>query len=166
VQSESVKVEVLDDAGRPCAPGAIGRVVVSSLHNFAMPILRYKLGDYAEAGAPCPCGRGLPTLARILGRSRNMLVLPSGERYWPLSGAFEFRDIAPIRRSQMVQLDLERIEMRMVADRPVTPDEERRLAGVVRRWVGHPFEVQFKYLDAFPASASGKFEDFISMVRS
>jgi phenylacetate-CoA ligase len=166
VQAESVKVEVLDEAGRPCAPGGVGRVIVSSLHNFAMPLLRYELRDYAEAGPACPCGRGLPALARILGRQRNMLVLPDGERQWPLSGAYEYRDIAPIRRSQMVQLDLERIEMRMVADRPVSADEERRLAEVIQRWIGHPFKVEFKYLDDFPATPGGKFEDFISMVES
>lgn len=164
VQAESVKVEVLDDAGRPCAPGGVGRVVVSSLHNFAMPLLRYELRDYAEAGPQCGCGRGLPTLARILGRQRNMLRMPNGERQWPLSGCYEYRAIAPIRRSQMVQLDLERIEMRMVADRPVTAGEERRLTEVIQRWLGHPFRIAFKYLDAFPPAPGGKFEDFISMV--
>jgi len=164
VQSESVKVEILDDEGKPCAPGVAGRVIVSNLHNFAMPLLRYDLGDYAEAGEACPCGRGLPTLKRVLGRRRNMLTLPGGERQWPLSGVYEYRDIAPIRRAQMVQLDLERIEMRLIADRPVTADEERRLTEVIHRWVGHPFQVGFKYLDAFPQKANGKFEDFISLV--
>ena len=47
LQSESVHVEILDEAGRPCAPGEIGRVIVSPLHNFAMPLLRYESGDYA-----------------------------------------------------------------------------------------------------------------------
>ena len=164
VQSESVKVEVLDNAGSPCAAGAIGRLVVSSLHNFAMPLLRYELGDYAEAGGPCLCGRGLPTLARILGRRRNMLVLPSGERRWPLSGFSEYRDIAPIRRYQIVQLDRGRIEMRFVAERPVSAEEERRLTEVIQRWLGHPFQLSFVYLDAFPATPGGKFEDFISLV--
>ena len=103
VQSESLLVEVLDEQGNACPPGAIGRVVVSTLHNFAMPLLRYETGDYAEAGAPCPCGRGLPTLARIAGRQRNMLVLPNGERRWPLSGFRRYRDIAPIRQYQIVQ---------------------------------------------------------------
>jgi len=164
IQSESVMVEILDEGGRPCAPDVPGRVVVSNLHNFAMPLLRYDLGDFAERGEACPCGRGLPTLKRILGRRRNMLVMPNGERQWPLSGLYEYRDIAPIRRMQMVQLDLERLELRLVADRAVTADEERRLTEVIHRWIGHPFKVQFTYLDAFPQKANGKFEDFISMV--
>src|SRR6185312_15465562 len=60
VQSENLFVEVLDEAGRACQPGEVGKVVVTTLHNFAMPLLRYDIGDYAEVGAPCRCGRNLP----------------------------------------------------------------------------------------------------------
>ena len=68
VQSEAVLLEVLDAAGQPCAPGTPGRVVVTPLHNFSMPLLRYALGDLAAWGPPCPCGRGLPVLSRIPAR--------------------------------------------------------------------------------------------------
>ncbi|HEX7275899.1 MAG TPA: AMP-binding protein, partial [Acidimicrobiales bacterium] len=60
VQSESVYLEVLDGAGNPCPSGEVGRVVVSSLHNYASPLLRYEIGDYAAMGGPCGCGRTLP----------------------------------------------------------------------------------------------------------
>ena len=51
VQSEAVIVEVLDDSGRPCRPGEIGRVVVTPFFNFATPLIRYDVGDFAEVGA-------------------------------------------------------------------------------------------------------------------
>ncbi len=70
VQSETVMLEVVDPDGRACAPGEVGLVVVTPLHNFAMPLVRYVQGDYAEAGGRCDCGRGLPVLSRILGRVR------------------------------------------------------------------------------------------------
>ena len=73
VQAESVLVEILDERGAPAPPGETGRVVVTDLHNFAMPLVRYEIGDYAEVGEPCACGRGLPVLRRIVGRVRNML---------------------------------------------------------------------------------------------
>jgi phenylacetate-CoA ligase len=63
-----IYAEILDDADRPCAPGEVGRVVVSTLHNYAMPLFRYDLGDLAEVGPPCECGRTLPVLNRIVGR--------------------------------------------------------------------------------------------------
>jgi phenylacetate-CoA ligase len=64
VQSENALVEVLDEKGRPCGPGETGRMVLTPLHNFAMPLIRYDVGDYGVVGEPCPCGRGLPVLTR------------------------------------------------------------------------------------------------------
>ncbi|MGH7125970.1 MAG: phenylacetate--CoA ligase family protein, partial [Stellaceae bacterium] len=54
VQMEAALVEILDAKGNPCAPGEVGEVVVTPLHNYATPLIRYALGDYAEVGAPCP----------------------------------------------------------------------------------------------------------------
>ena len=65
--SEAIIVEVLDDEGRPCKDGAIGRVVATPLFNLAGPLIRYATGDFAEAGT-CECGRTLPTLKRIAPR--------------------------------------------------------------------------------------------------
>ena len=166
VQSESVLVEVLDERGKPCAPGETGRLVLTSLHNFALPLVRYEIGDYAEAGPACRCGRGLPTLARVLGRKRNMLTLPDGARRWPLTGFMAFRAIAPVRRYQFVQLDRGTIEARFVVDRPLRGEEEERLAEAIRGALGHPFDLQFTYLDAFPPHPGGKFEDFVSRVEA
>ena len=90
IQSESALVEVLDEAGNPCRPGETGTMVVTPLHNFAMPLIRYAIGDIAEVGAPCACGRGLPVLARLLGRVRQMLVLPSGARRYGNVGDLAF----------------------------------------------------------------------------
>lgn len=165
VMAESALVEVLDDAGAPCAPGGIGRLVVTRLHGFATPLIRYEIGDYAEAGAPCPCGRGLPTLARIVGRSRNLVVLPDGRRHWPLVGFDRYRAIAPVRQYQLVQHDLEHIEVRLVVDRPLTEAEEAQLAEVIRISLGHAFRMRFRYYpDSIPRGPGGKFEEFISLV--
>lgn len=76
VSAETVAVEILDAEGKPCSRGDIGRVVVTDLQNFATPLIRYALGDYAEAGGPCPCGRGLPTLKRIHDRVSVLRVAP------------------------------------------------------------------------------------------
>jgi len=167
VMAESVFVEILAADGSACEPGQTGRLVVTSLHNFAMPLIRYELRDHAEAGAPCPCGRGLPTIARILGRTRNMVRLPGGGQHWPQVGFMAFRDIAPVRQFQFVQRTLEEIEARFVADRPLTADEEARLAAVIRSALGHPFRIAFSYFDGeIPRGAGGKFEEFVSLLET
>lgn len=63
VQAENVYLEVLRRDGTPCAPGELGHVVVTPLHNFAMPLLRCELGDIAALGGGCDCGRGLPVIS-------------------------------------------------------------------------------------------------------
>ena len=83
MQSECAFIEVLRPDNTPCEPGEVGKVVASSLSNFATPMLRYENGDMAEVGESCPCGRGLHVLKRIIGRVRNMAVLPNGERLMP-----------------------------------------------------------------------------------
>jgi phenylacetate-CoA ligase len=161
VQSENLLVEVLDDDGRPCAPGEIGRVVVTTLHNFTMPLIRYVLGDYAEVGGACACGRGLPVLPRILGRSRNMVRLPDGSRHWPTFPPQEWNHVARARQFQVAQIGREEIELRLVLDRPLDAAREQQLAATFRRLLRHPFHVSVRRMTHIAASPRHKFEDFV-----
>jgi phenylacetate-CoA ligase len=165
VMAESLIVEVLDESGRPCRDGEIGRVVVTDLHNFATPLLRYDLGDVAEAAGQCSCGRGLPTLRRVLGRARNLMVMPNGERVWPHLGTQRFREIAAILQYQFIQHDREAIEARFVAATPLTQDQEERMRKLLQNALGHPFAIRFTYFDnEIPRGPGGKFEQFICKV--
>ncbi len=166
VQAESVFVEVLRDDGTPCDTGEAGRVVVTPLANFATPLLRYEIGDYAEPGPPSPCGRGLPVLTRILGRARNMLLLRDGGRFWPSFGSRGFTAIAPIRQHQVVQHDFDALEVRLVVERPLTPGEEAGLREHILSRLPSGLRISFSYHAEIPRSAGGKFEDFVSRVDS
>ncbi len=164
VQAENVLVEVVDESGAACPPGGIGRVLVTPLNNFAMPLIRYEIGDYAEAGAPCACGRGLPVLARIMGRSRNMLRLPGGGTHWPGVPMRALKDIAPLRQFRMIQHSLTGIELQLVSDRPLTGDEETALRNALHKRLGYPFEVRFVRMERIERGANYKFEDFVCQV--
>ncbi len=165
VMSESVIVEVLDEAGNACREGEIGRVVVTSLHNFATPLIRYEIGDFAELGGACPCGRGLPTLKRILGRERNLIRIPDGTQHWPLLGLFVYQDIAPIVQFQFVQYELDKIEVRLVVEEPLSPDQEAALKSCIHMTLTYPFGLRFRYFETeIPRGAEGKFEQFICQV--
>lgn len=165
VMAESVLVEVLDAKGQPCAPGETGRLVVCSLHNHAMPLIRYELGDYATVGHSCACGRTLPTLERIAGRERNMLRLPGGGQRWPTVGLLPYREVAPVRRFQMIQHSLEDVEVRLVTDRVLSATEESQLARMITEALGHPFRLQFAYFEGeLPRPANGKFEEFVCAI--
>ena len=164
VQAEGVYLELLDDRGQPCAPGTLGRVVITVLHNFATPLIRYDIGDYAEAGEPCDCGRNLPVIRRIVGRVRNMLRLPGGGMRHPRFGEAQFGSIAPVRQFQVLQKTLQDIEVALVVARPLTAAEEDTLRALILKNLAHPFTVSFVYRDDIPRSAGGKYEDFRSEV--
>ena len=164
VQSENLLAEILDERGRPCAPGEVGRVVVTDLHNFAMPLLRYEIGDYAEVAPPCACGRGLPALARIAGRVRNMLLTADGKRFWPLLNSRKLRDIAPVLQHQVVQKDFDLIELRLVSAAPLDARQEAEVRALVLSGMPQGMRLVFAYCDDIERGPGGKFEDFICAV--
>ncbi len=165
VQSEGVLVEILSGDGTPSAPGKTGRLVITDLHNFAMPLIRYDIGDYAETGGPCPCGRTLPVITGILGRIHNMFTLPSGERFWPVPfTSNELLAVAPVRQFQFVQKSLEEIEVKLATARDLREEEEEALRELIGRRLGPDFALRFVYVDEIPRLPSGKYEDFRSEV--
>lgn len=164
VNAENIFVEVLDENLQPCCPGIAGQVVVTPLHNFCMPLIRYALGDYAEVGEPCGCGRGLPVLKSILGRQRNMLTLPDGSRHWPSFPAEAWANIAPIRQIQLVQTDIQSIKANIVTTRPLSPGEEKGFIQALQSRFGYPFDISLNYVYEIDRAKSGKYEDFMSMV--
>jgi phenylacetate-CoA ligase len=164
VMSEACMLEVVDAKGKPCGPGEIGRIVVTPLHNFAMPLLRYEVGDYAEAGGPCACGRGLPVLNRILGRARDIVHMPDGQERLAFWGAQAVRQVQAIVQHQVAQVAPELMEFRLVSHRQLTPAEEEFLITGVHQNLGYPFKVRFVYMDDIPRAASGKYQDFVSLI--
>ena len=164
VQAEALIMEVVDDDGSRCAPGEPGRVVVTPLHNYAMPLFRYEIGDYAEMGEPCACGRGLPVLTRILGRRRNMLVLPNGGKFWPSFGARALQKIVPMREHQFRQIAPNVIEALLVTEAPVTPEQEEEMRGILARGLPVPFDIRIRCVAEIPRPASGKHEEFVSLL--
>jgi phenylacetate-CoA ligase len=168
VQSENVWLEIVDDAGAPCAPGQAGRVLLTSLNNFATPLIRYEIGDHAEFGQPCRCGRGLPTLSRIHGRSRNRVAMPDGTNRFPRMGEGEIFVGAPdlkVRQYKCVQHTLDDIELIVAADGMATPEQQQGIIRAMQTNLGHPFPVRLTFVDKIPRSPNGKLEIFVSHVR-
>ena len=164
VQSEAVIVEVVDDNGKPCRPGEIGRVLVTPFFNLAMPLIRYEVGDFAEVGAACTCGRSLPTLSRIMGRRRNILFGEDGRHYWPTLDSFDFSKVAQSREHQFRQIAPNVIEVWLVVDSPRSPAQEDEMRCLVAASLPGAFEIRFRYVPEFQRGPNGKHEEFLSFV--
>jgi phenylacetate-CoA ligase len=165
ISAEAVVVEILHADGSPAAPGEIGRVVVTPLYNYAMPLIRYEIGDMAEAGSASPaCGRGLPTLRRILGRTRNMFRFRDGTTLWPIPTAFAVRRFIAVKQAQIVQTDLDHIEIRYVPEGAARATDVAALTKQVQSVLRQPVDVALRSVDRIERSPSGKFEECISLV--
>ena len=162
VQMEAAITEVLDSRGNPCGPGEIGEVVVTPLHNYATPLIRYALGDYAEVGEPCPCGRGLTVLRRIVGRARDMVILPTGERRFGYHSPDLLAGLAPIVQHQIAQTSRDELEIRLVVRRPLTPEEEATVIALVNANYGGGFRCRIGYRDEIARADGGKYFVFRS----
>lgn len=173
VQSEHVLLEVLRADGSPCEPGESGRVVVTALHGYAMPLVRYEVGDFATLGAACSCGRGLPVLSSIVGRVRNLLRLrpdpehdaaDPGDVLWPRYASNILGGRFPVRQFRLVQRDYEVFELQLVAE-PLGESAEHALrvliAQTLRPHLAADPQLSFNYLESIPRGAGGKFEDFV-----
>ena len=142
-------------------------MLITSLNNFATPLIRYELGDMAEFGEPCACGRGLPVIRRIHGRKRSRLLLPSGESLFPFLG--EHGDIAratgvKLHQFQCVQHSLEDIELKLVLERALDSNEQAAVSALMQRNLGHPFRIRFSFPAQIPRGPTGKYEDFVSLI--
>lgn len=163
-QSDHLLVEVLDAQGQPCREGEIGQVVVTDLHNFAMPLIRYALRDWAEVGPVCPCGRGLPTLCAVKGRTRNMALSPDGKPFWPVLESRRFVDAIPnLRQYQFVQTACDAITATLVCQPAPDDNQLKALQAALEQALGHVYRWTWQIQGTeLPLTASGKFEEFVS----
>ncbi len=162
VHAENVYLEVLDDAGDPVAPGETGRVVLTTLHNFRTPFVRYEVMDRATVAAgPCPCGRGLPLLTAVSGKSHPVLRLPDGS--WQNSSrlAVRMRKIGGFYQFRITQLAPDRYAVRVIPSAEWSPDHAGRVVDMVREFCRHAVEVTVETATHRELSAAGKAADIV-----
>jgi phenylacetate-CoA ligase len=129
-------VEIVDDEGLPIPRGQMGKVLVTRLDNYAMPLIRYYVGDLAEldAGDPgkCACGRSLPLLRRVIGRDTDIVRTRSGKQLIVHFFTGIFEHIPQIAQFQVVQSTLDEIDIHYVSG----PDFHKDVLAFVENKIG------------------------------
>lgn len=164
VASETSLLELIDDDGHAAAAGAAGRVIVTPFYSYAMPLIRYELGDRAIAArrdGKCPVT--LPALKEIIGRERQPFILRNGSKRWlPLRSGLI--DMVDYRQFQIVQTEIGRIELRVVSDLENPLKDPAGLDALITDWMTEPTSVDVVKVDAIPRQPNGKIQDVVSMV--
>jgi phenylacetate-CoA ligase len=163
--AENVLVEVLDEHDRPCAPGQTGRVVLTNLHNFRAPFIRYDIGDEVTlAPGRCPCKRGLPLLTQVHGKVRPLFRLADGRLKRSGSLAEDIARLGGQRQYQVVQKSLELILVRIIPDATWTDGHRERVRRLVNEFFEGTLQVEIQLVEHLPPPPSGKFQSMVCEV--
>ncbi len=166
IPAEVLYVELARADGTPAGAGEVGEILVTTLRNPAMPLIRYRTGDLAVRRAdPCSCGRTLPMLERVVGRAPEVLVTASGGLIAPedvvrpaVASAPEAVVDLDVGQREDLSLDV-RVVLRSGAQ---TSDAIRRVAETLDELVGIRGAARVEAVDAIPLSASGKRRHVVS----
>jgi phenylacetate-CoA ligase len=162
-----VLVEVLRD-GQPAEPGERGEVVVTNLHAYAMPFIRYRIGDLATRGAACACGAPFSTIGQIQGRMIDYFPLPDGRMLHPyeIVSRLVWGPTEWLKQYQLVQERRDRVVLYAVVAHPAAAEQAERVERTVRPILGQGVEFELRLVDRIPLESTGKLRPSRSLVHS
>jgi phenylacetate-coenzyme A ligase PaaK-like adenylate-forming protein len=163
---DAVSVRLVDDRGRDAEPGAAGHVVLSNLTNRATVLLNYRLGDVATLSqAPCPCGRTLPVIEALYGRSDDLLRLPDGRPMHALTVLEKLQAVPGVLQVQIVQHTPRHFTLRVVGKSGVQEAEAAAaLIHALRSKAGDEAHVGVQWMDTITPGANGKVKAVVSQL--
>ncbi|HUI59926.1 MAG TPA: hypothetical protein VLX90_06875 [Steroidobacteraceae bacterium] len=163
VNAEALWVEVVPDA---LTPAGAGRLVVTDLLNLGMPLIRYEIGDLGAWSADaCPCGRGLPLLARVEGRVTDFLTLPDGRMVSGPALTLVVADLHDVRQVQFVQTAPAEVRLRVVPGADFGEHTRAELRRRLAYYLDSSTRLEFEEVDRIAQEASGKYRFVINRVR-
>jgi len=165
ISAEDIVIEIVDGAGRRLPPGQQGEIVVTHLATADFPFVRYRTGDVASLDpSPCRCGRGLPLLADIQGRSTDFVTAADGTVMHGLSLIYSVRDVPGIEQFRIVQHDLLHTEVELVTNESFAVEAERRIVDGFKARLGHAVDVRVTHVPVIARERSGKYRYVVSHV--
>ncbi len=157
VHAENVILEILDDQHRPCQPGQTGTVVLTALHNFLTPLIRYEILDEATlASEQCPCGRGLPLLRRVDGKVHPMLNLATGSKKNSAALVVALQELGGIRQHQIIQKATDQVQVRIVPKDRWTQEQSGQIARMIDDYLESRVHTVVEVLDRIELPVNGK----------
>ncbi|VVB59230.1 Uncharacterised protein [uncultured archaeon] len=166
ISSENIFVEILDEEGNPCKPGKLGKIIITDLDNYCFPFIRYDIGDigiFSDKG--CECGRGLPLLEKVEGRTFDVIVGTNGKYFTGTFWTILFRTyVNGIEQFQVLQENNREIIIKLVVDDSFTENEKKKLLKVIHGKCGEDMTIVIQLMDTIPLTGSGKHRFVISKI--
>jgi len=160
IMAENMIVEILN-GDNYCKEDEVGEIVITELNNYAMPLIRYRMGDYARLGTePCECGRTLPILKDIIGREYDFIKNSEGKLFHGEYFMYIFEEIKKkdlgVKQFQVIQKSESSLLIKII---PSNNYSERTAVLIRKRIIesmGESIKVKFEMVDKIPREKSGK----------
>jgi phenylacetate-CoA ligase len=166
ITAEDIIIELVDRDGQPVPEGTAGEIVVTHLATRDFPFIRYRTGDVAvmDTRTRCACGRGLPLLSEIQGRTTDFVVAADGTVMHGLALVYVVRDLPGVRAFKIVQESLQHTVVQLVTDDDFAPQREAEIVQGFRRRLGAQVNVTVQRVSSIAPEKSGKYRYVVSRV--
>jgi phenylacetate-CoA ligase len=165
LSAEDIVVETVGADGRSTPSGQPGEIVVTHLATPGFPFVRYRTGDVGVlSDRPCACGRGLPVLAEVQGRTTDFVVALDGTVMHGLALIYTVRDLPGVERFKITQASLDRTEVEVVATAAFGDEQVRRIVRDFKARLGDPVDIVVRRVSEIPQEKSGKYRYVVSRV--
>jgi len=165
ITAEDIVVEIVGEDGQVLPAREQGEIVITHLRTGDFPFVRYPTGDVGSLSEEvCGCGRGLPLLAEIDGRSTDFVTAVDGTVLHGLALIYVLRELPQVNAFRIVQESLTTISVQIVTDASDTERLEQTITEQFRRRLGQSLVVNFDYVSTIEREASGKFRYVVSKI--
>lgn len=166
VTAEHIIVEIVDSAGTPTPTGIPGEIVITHLASRSFPFIRYRTGDVGTLGAePCACGRGLPVLKDVQGRSSDFIVARDGTTMHAAALRYVLRDLPGIDQFKVIQESLDLTRVLIVPNADFQAALIPQIQAGFKARLGQDVDIRVDLSAALPPEKSGKFRHVLSRLR-
>lgn len=163
--AEDIIVEIVDGAGKVLPPGQAGEIVVTHLATRDFPFVRYRTGDVAVLDeGRCACGRGLPMLKEIQGRTTDFVVAADGTVLHGLALIYVLRDLPEVQAFKIVQHSKDHVSVQIVPAPGFGASHEAGIVHGFQQRLGSAVRVEVQQVQAIAPERSGKFRYVVSHV--
>jgi len=163
ISAENYVLECMKE-GERAALGKTGGILITNLRNYAMPFIRYEIGDLGSLSDNfCSCGRGLPLMSSIEGRITDIIVTQDGNFISTPVLTLIFKNL-PIKQYQIIQEKLEKIRVKIVKAKGYSEKDTNYVVRGMHKFIGGNIQIRVEFVESIPLKASGKRRPVISKI--
>ncbi|MFH1563683.1 MAG: phenylacetate--CoA ligase family protein [Nitrospirota bacterium] len=167
INSDYLIVEFVNSSNEPVSNGEVGEIVVTHLASFGMPFIRYKVGDLAANSIEtCSCGRGLPLMKLIQGRTRDLIITPEGKTIHGSLFSRSISEIEGIKEFKIIQKSMKELVVLIVKDINFKLDALLKVEKKFQEFLGKETKINFEFVDKIPLDKSGKYRIVVSEIET